>query len=137
MGMNDAWHLWWGIYISQMMYISHKIQYQQQKHQLLRYPPMDTSQIIPKTIPINTRIIISSLNEVRVWMKVNRNWDNIIIIFPTKGNYRINEGQMKKINPIEQNSESHSQGADWKVEHLSKVVWDLLVHQSIRSTRTV
>ena len=55
-------------------------------------------------------------------MKVNRNCDNIIIIFPTKGNYRINEGQMKKINPIEQNSESHSQGADWKVEHLSKVV---------------
>ena len=68
------------------------------------------SQMITKTIPISTRIVISYAMKwsIPLWIKwkVNENWDNNM----TRISQWRESHQKKKINPKEQDCESQSQG---------------------------
>ena len=63
--------------------------------------PQNISQIITKTIPFSTRIVKSNAmkqgNQLWIWWKVNRNWDNMIRISQwMESEYRTNTSIRRK-----------------------------------------
>ena len=107
--------------------------------------PWNISQLITKTIPISTRIVISNAMKrgipLWIWWEVIRNWDNNMI--------RISQWRKAFVEQIlasEEINKSTKTGvweSVWdprrKVNHLSKVIWDRRIvtefTRSISSTR--
>ena len=93
--------------------------------------PWNISQMITKTAPISTRIIISYAMKrgilFWVWQKVNRNWDNSMIRISEwrKSHCRTNTSvRRKKQIQKSRTARTKVRDASRKVNHLSKVVWD-------------
>ena len=93
--------------------------------------PWNISQMITKTVPISTRIVISYAMKREilfwVWQKVNRNWDNSMIRISEwgKSHCRTNTSvRRKKQIQKSRTARATVRDARRKVNHLSKVVWD-------------
>ena len=93
--------------------------------------PWNISQMITKTVPISTRIVISYAMKrgilFWVWQKVNRNWDNSMIRISEwgKSHCRTNTSVRRKKQIQKSRTERTTvRDARRKVNHLSKVVWD-------------
>ena len=93
--------------------------------------PWNISQMITKTVPISTRIVISYAMKrgilFWVWQKVNRNWDNSMIRISEwgKSHCRTNTSvRRKKQIQKSRTARTTVRDARRKVNHLSKVVWD-------------
>ena len=93
--------------------------------------PWNISQMITKTVPISTRIVISYAMKrgilFWVWQKVNRNWDNSMIRISEwrKSHCRTNTSvRRKKQIQKSRTARTTVRDASRKVNHLSKVVWD-------------
>ena len=93
--------------------------------------PWNISQMITKTVPISTRIVISYAMKrgilFWVWQKVNRYWDNNMIRISEwgKSHCRTNTSvRRKKQIQKSRTARTTVRDARRKVNHLSKVVWD-------------
>ena len=93
--------------------------------------PWNISQMITKTVPISTRIVINYAMKrgilFWVWQKVNRNWDNSMIRISEwgKSHCRTNTSvRRKKQIQKSRTARTTVRDARRKVNHLSKVVWD-------------
>ena len=104
------------------------------------------SQMVVKTIPISTRIVISCAMKQNIplwiWWKVNGNWDNNMIKIS-----QWRESHCKTSTSIRWKKEIQKSrtmritvwNLSWKVSHLSKVIWERKIIAeftwSISSTR--
>ena len=98
--------------------------------------PRNISQMITKTIPISTRIVISYAMKwgipLWIWWKVNGNWDNKMIrISQWKESHCRTNTSIRREKKIQKSRTVRVTVWDpsRKVNHLSKVVWDHQVYQ--------
>ena len=110
--------------------------------------PWNISQMIMKTIPISTRIVISCgmKRGILFWVywKINGNWDNSMIkISQLRGSHCRSIISVRRNKYIQKNRTVTVTVRDpnKKVNHLSKVIWDWKIiiefSRSISSTKNV
>ena len=88
------------------------------------------SQMITKTIPISTTIVISNAMKwgilLWIWWKVNGNWYNMIRISQWRESHCRTDTSIRKKKEIQKGRAERITAWDpsWKVNHLIKLVWD-------------
>ena len=139
---GDEWGLTWylrcGIYTSIPTW-THSLNLLAAAETLkLKILPWNISQMIMKTIPISTRVVISySMKwDILFWVswKVNANWDNNMIRISQwrKSHCRTNTSVRRK-KEIQKSRSVRVKVTDSsrKVNYLSKVIWDYSNHFQI------
>ena len=93
--------------------------------------PWNISEIVTKTIPISTRIVISSAMKqgilLRIWWKVNGNWaNNMITISQWRESLCRTNTSVRSKKEIQKSMSVRITFWDpsRKVNHLSNIVWD-------------
>ena len=92
--------------------------------------PCNISQLIMKTIPISTRIIISYMMKqgilFSVYWKVNWNWDNMIRISQWRESHCRTNTSVRRKKKIQKSKTVRVTVRDpnRKVNHLSTIIWD-------------
>ena len=125
-----TWYLRWGIYRSILTW-THSKDSLSLKIGIL---PWKISRMIPKTVPISTRIVISYAIKqcipFWVWQKISGNWDNNMInmirIFQWRGSQCRKNTSIRRKKKIQKCRVVRVTFRDpsRKISHLSEVIWD-------------
>ena len=144
-----TWYLWWAIYTSIPTWTDSQNSLAAAEAPSLKIsPPWNISQMITKTIPISTRIVISYAMKwgILLWIswKVNGNWDNNMIrISQWRESHCKTNTSIRRKKEIQKSRTVRIKVRDLsrKVNHLSMVIWNRKIMteltRSISPTRIV
>ena len=125
-----TWYLQWGMYTSISAWIHSQDSLAAAEAEAEDILPYNISQIITKTIPISTKIVISYMMKrgipFWVWWKVNGNWDKTWSEFPNGGKVIIEQILAAKDRNKSKRARLTVTVIDpsRKVNHLSKFILD-------------
>ena len=136
-----TWYFLWGIYTSISTWT-----HSQNSLAAAEAPSLKiSSQMTTKTIPNTTKIVISYVIKpgilLRIWWKVNGNWDKMIRISQWRESHCRTNTNVRRKKEIQKSRTMRITVLDpsRKVNHLSKAIWDRKIitefTRSISSTR--